>query len=42
MYLNTCTNMNTNTFFLNVFEMLSNTLKKVFKYTQIQILQSCI
>ena len=28
MYLNT----NTNTFFLNVFEILSITLKKVFKY----------
>ena len=30
MYLNT--NANTNTFFLNVFEILSITLKKVFKY----------
>ena len=30
MYLNTITN--TNNFFLNVFKILSNTLKKVFKY----------
>ena len=30
MYLNT--NTITNTFFANVFEILSNTLKKVFKY----------